>query len=247
MQPEATKANDKKQPKTAGKSTQQPRGQKVQPMPEPAPSPTPAWGSVAQTQPANRKSMAEIQKEEARAAAIAAMNREGTRSSSSGWANVAAARGGSTAWESGAAKSTPAAVLTNPSGVTPAVAGRSGQPLQTAQGKATGGTQQAGGASAAEEFGAAMSPSLERWCKDQMMKLNGSDDLTLVSFCMTLNDPSEIRQYLAAYLGSTPQVASFATDFINKRGLGSTKQQEEWESTVTTKKGRKSSKRTSGR
>jgi hypothetical protein len=32
----------------------------------------------------------------------------------------------------------------------------------------------------ADEFGAGVPPTLERWCKDQMMKLNGSEDLTLV-------------------------------------------------------------------
>ena len=83
-----------------------------------------------------------------------------------------------------------------------------------------------------------MSPSLEKWCKEQMQKINKTDDLTLVSFCMTLTDPEEIRQYLTTYLGSTPQVSSFATEFINRKG-GSQGKQEEWESTVTTKKGRK--------
>jgi hypothetical protein len=84
-----------------------------------------------------------------------------------------------------------------------------------------------------------MSPAMEKWCKDQMARLNGTDDLTLVSFCMTLNDPAEIRQYLTAYLGSTPQVNGFATDFIAKRGMGSAHKQEEWESTATGKKSRK--------
>jgi hypothetical protein len=83
-----------------------------------------------------------------------------------------------------------------------------------------------------------MSPAMEKWCKDQMSKLNGTDDLTLASFCMTLNDPVEIRQYLTAYLGTTPQVNNFASEFISKRGLGSQKQ-EEWESTATAKKTRK--------
>ena len=70
------------------------------------------------------------------------------------------------------------------------------------------------------------------------MKLNGTDDLTLVSFCMTLNDAVEIRQYLTTYLGSTPQVNNFATEFINKKG-GTPAKQEEWETPGSAKKGRK--------
>jgi hypothetical protein len=70
-----------------------------------------------------------------------------------------------------------------------------------------------------------------------MQKLNGSDDLTLIAFCMTLTDANEIRQYLQAYLGGGPKVSSFAAEFIVKRGLGH--KQEEWETPGSAKKGRK--------
>ena len=54
---------------------------------------------------------------------------------------------------------------------------------------------------------------------------------------MTLTDAVEIRQYLTAYLGTTPQVNNFASEFINrKNGKGS---QEQWESAGGSKKGRK--------
>jgi hypothetical protein len=56
---------------------------------------------------------------------------------------------------------------------------------------------------------------------------------------MTLNDGDEIRQYLTAYLGSTPQVNNFATEFINRKNGGKGKQ-DEWES--ATKKGSKKKK-----
>lgn len=205
--------------------------------------PAPAWGTNPSPK-TNAKTLAEIQKEEARKKAILAMQQQKAGVSSSGWANIAAARGGSTAWQSGAVKPTAAAVVTNPSASGVPIArsisrerqqavstsnSRTGRPVQQQQNTAS---------SAAEEFGAKMSPALEKWCIDQMMKLNGTDDLTLVSFCMTLNNASEIRQYLTAYLGSTPQVNIFATDFINKRGLGAPVQ-EEWETTGQVKKSRK--------
>lgn len=53
-----------------------------------------------------------------------------------------------------------------------------------------------------------MSPSMSSWASQQLKKINGKDDLTLLEFCMSLTDASEIRQYLAAYLGSTPEVGS---------------------------------------
>ena len=55
---------------------------------------------------------------------------------------------------------------------------------------------------------------------------------------MTLSDPVEIRQYLAAYLGSTPEVSNFANEFIHRKG-GNKANQEEWESADKAKKSRK--------
>jgi hypothetical protein len=212
-----------------------------------------AWGGLAKSKP--KKSMSEIQQEEARAAAlVAAMNKDNVpRQSSSGWANVAAT--GTGGWSSGSIKpGTAAAVTANvvavpgarpvpvsvqarpktqppaqPGGATRKVAPLSQQQRSSSSSSAT----------PADEFGATMSPALENWCKEQMQKINGSDDLTLVSFCMTLDDASEVRQYLTTYLGGTPQVNNFATDFINKRGLGGSNKQEEWETPGSAKKGRK--------
>lgn len=215
-----------------------------QPAAPPAKPAAPAWGGAAQANQ-KRKSMSEIQKEEARQAAVIAAQRGNQPRQSSGWANVAAT--GSSAWSGGAVKPTAAAVV----GQNPATAPGRGSAAQVggrsknagASGRKPTG-QQRGGASAsttaAEEFGTTMSPALEKWCKDQMVKLNGTDDLTLVSFCMTLNDATEIRQYLTTYLGSTPQVNNFATEFINKTQKGGPPpKQEEWETPGSAKKGRK--------
>ena len=51
-----------------------------------------------------------------------------------------------------------------------------------------------------------MPAAMSSWASQQLKKINGKDDLTLLEFCMSLTDASEIRQYLAAYLGSTPEV-----------------------------------------
>jgi hypothetical protein len=205
---------------------------------------TTAWGGVTASQPVSRKSMSEIQKEEARAAAVAAMNRQSAPTSSSAWANVAAARGGSTAWSGGEAKQQPTVVLPGSSvrqtGLVRAVSLQTSH-AATVNTQPTGSVQRANSVvvkaeAAIDAFGAKMPPTLEKWCKDQMQKLNGTDDLTLVAFCMSLTDADEIRQYLTAYLGSTPQVNSFATEFINRKG-GAKDKVDEWEPLV--KKGRK--------
>lgn len=228
---------------------------KAQPAPaapraDAAPSPTnaasasPAWGKASQS--LQRKSMSEIQKEEARAAALATMNRETSRSSGSGWANVAAAKGGTSGWVSGTVRTAPAAVLSRPgaSATAPSPhAPRGKNPTDVAAMNAQTASSQQSNAqnSPADEFGANMSPLLEKWCKDQMMKLNGTEDMTLCYFCMTLTDPNEIRQYLTAYLGSTPAVNNFATEFNRKRGITPPTVQEEWANMtpVTKKKGKK--------
>eukprot|EP00591_Stephanopyxis_turris_P011015 CAMPEP_0195515358 /NCGR_PEP_ID=MMETSP0794_2-20130614/6448_1 /TAXON_ID=515487 /ORGANISM="Stephanopyxis turris, Strain CCMP 815" /LENGTH=1362 /DNA_ID=CAMNT_0040643761 /DNA_START=213 /DNA_END=4301 /DNA_ORIENTATION=- len=217
----------------------------------PAPSaPVPlAWGGAAKSV-GRKKSMSEIQQEEARVSARRAKERAAqsmnsvTRSSSGGWANVAAS--GSTAWSANTVKpvSVGASVSSASSGVvTGAPVGasmqqvRAKQQAQVAAAQKQVSQQQRDSKKAVDDFGARMAPALESWCKEQLRKLTGSDDLTLVSFCMTLQDPDEIKQYLTAYLGSTPQVNTFAAEFVNRKG-GGKGQTEEWESAGGSKKGR---------
>jgi len=67
-------------------------------------------------------------------------------------------------------------------------------------------------------FGASgLSRDMAEWCSVQLKRINGSEDLTLIDFCMTLQSAGEIREYLAAYLGSNPQVSQFATEFIRRK------------------------------
>lgn len=238
----AEKAAPKPNKKAQGKQSEEQPAAVVRAA-SPAKPAAAAWGGAANQKP--KKSISEIQQEEARQAAIEAAQSGGApRQPSSGWANVAA---GTQGWSSG--------VVTKSAAPGPTVLGAGLRPSQT--GRAVSGgvqnqsplnrasplTQQqrsasnASGSTPAEEFGATLSPTLEKWCKEQMEKLTGSDDLTLIGFCMTLNDANEIRQYLQAYLGNGPKVNAFATDFINKRGLGN--KQEEWETPGSAKKGRK--------
>ena len=231
---ESTTKSDKKA-RASSKNSAQKSVEASAPAAAPA---APAWGGAANSKQ-TRKSMSEIQQEEARAAALLAAKRGSMPQSSGGWANIAA---GTSGWSSGTIRSGPttqnvtAAVGARPSQARPkqgqGVASRKVAPL-TQQQRASS----TASSTPAEEFGTSMPPALETWCKEKMVQINGSDDLTLVAFCMTLNDANEIRQYLITYLGNTPPVNNFATEFINKRGLGD--KQEEWETPGSAKKGRK--------
>jgi len=66
-----------------------------------------------------------------------------------------------------------------------------------------------------ETFGVmAMSEAMLAWCRSQLMNIAKNDDMTLLNYCYSLHDPSEIRAYLANYMGSTPEVSKFASEFI---------------------------------
>lgn len=243
------------QPKRSSKKEKQTKNVASAPIPIVAkpPSPTPvappllptapapvAWGGAAASKVTRKKSMSEIQQEEARVSAILArQNQSLSRNSSGGWANVAAAGGGSSGWSSGTVKQSVASGLVSAAPQATKTS-KSQQQMNQKQLPQQQANQQRSNAQskAVDDFGASMTPALESWCKDKMQKLTGSDDLTLISFCMTLNDPVEIRQYLAAYLGSTPEVSNFANEFIHRKG-GNKSSQEEWESADKAKKSRK--------
>lgn len=89
----------------------------------------------------------------------------------------------------------------------------------SAPSKSNGSTGTAG--SKSTDFGGKkMLPELEEFCLASMQKLNGTNDITLLQFCMTLKSAAEIREYLAAYLGSKPEVSQFATEFIRRKEGG---------------------------
>lgn len=257
-QPQTKPAKTKPSKKVATVVTPQPEKLSL-PIPAltPIPTPTPAWGGAGAGKITGRKkSMSEIQREEAKIAAEVAKQRGALTQtnpvvggSSGGWANIAAS-GGTSAWSGTTVIPSPAPVSTSISTLT--AVGNAGSGFQ--QGRSRQQTaantvqQQALNRSSTQktmdEFGAngKMSPMLESWCKEQMKKLNGTDDMTLVAFCMTLSDPIEIKQYITAYLGSTPQVNNFASEFINRK-TGNPRQ-EQWETTA--KKGRKKKGTVSG-
>eukprot|EP01035_Chromulina_nebulosa_P019019 gene19019-24839_t len=63
-----------------------------------------------------------------------------------------------------------------------------------------------------------MPTELAEWCTVQIKRFSNSAEIsTLLQFCYHLPSAGDIREYLSANLGSTPQVSQFATEFIRKR------------------------------
>ncbi|KAG7349392.1 GYF domain containing protein [Nitzschia inconspicua] len=241
--PSKSASNDKKG-KSGNKKTQQKNTEDTAALlsssQPPAPSPAtaaPAWGGAAAAKQ-SKKSMSEIQQEEARAAAIMAAKRGNMPQASSGWANVAA---GTTGWSSGAIRQAPtanaASIAPQSRAMNQSPAAQGGTSRKVAPLNQQTRSSSTASATPSEEFGAKIPPALESWSREKIYHINGSDDITLIAFCMTLDDANDIRQYFTTYLGSSPQVSSFANEFINKRGLGS--KQEEWETPGSAKKSRK--------
>ena len=48
--------------------------------------------------------------------------------------------------------------------------------------------------------GPTMSPGFRRWCVQEMIRLSGHDDTTLVDYCFTLQSPAEIRESMSGTL-----------------------------------------------
>lgn len=66
-----------------------------------------------------------------------------------------------------------------------------------------------------------MPAAVAEWCREQLRKMNQSDDLSLIQVCYSMQSAVDIREYLADYLGSTPQVSLFATEFIKRKSFPS--------------------------
>ena len=62
------------------------------------------------------------------------------------------------------------------------------------------------------------SDAFEEWCRDQMMELYGSDDISLLEFCRDLDD-SQILLYLQDLLGTSKRVTAFGKEFIRRKHM----------------------------
>ena len=98
-----------------------------------------------------------------------------------------------------------------------AVKQAAGKNKKKAESSGAGATSTDSGAGGAALGGVVMSSEMRAWCKAEMKKITGSDDLSLVEFCYSLESDAEIKEYLKMYLGSSEQVSAFAADFTLRK------------------------------
>ena len=212
---------------------------KLTPKPTPAPTSHPhtsvasPWGTPATVTKSNTsKSMRDILAEEERLAQERARANENAPTSSH-WMNIVAGN------------KVAAAAIPKPSrsvlGPVPASVLKSRQQIRAANGAPKPSSLQPEKDASFWNFGAAQSAGKEfasngaqvnssnafgsskissefmGWAVKQVKTIDSNANVTLLEYCASVEDPGEIREYLAAYLGSTPRVSAFATEFIQRK------------------------------
>ena len=59
---------------------------------------------------------------------------------------------------------------------------------------------------------------LNEWSKKEMLRLSGSDDISLLDFCIDLDD-SQVMACLQDYLGNGKDVIVFGKEFIRRKQM----------------------------
>lgn len=85
-------------------------------------------------------------------------------------------------------------------------------------GQSSGAPSSGSSVTSANAFGGShVSAEFMAWASKQLQGIDRNANVTLLEYCASVEDPGEIREYLAAYLGSTPRVSAFATEFIQRK------------------------------
>ncbi|ETK96511.1 hypothetical protein F441_00829 [Phytophthora nicotianae CJ01A1] len=203
---------------------------KAAPAPAPAAPAASPWGTPAVvTKSSASKSMRDILAEEERLAQERAKASENTPTNSH-WMNIVAGNKVAAAAIPKPSRSVlgpvPASVLKSRQQIRAANGAAKPSPPKTerdasfwnfgaAQKESTSTSAQVGTSNA---FGSKnVSSEFMTWALKQLKTIDSNADVTLLEYCATVEDPGEVREYLAAYLGSTPRVSAFATEFIQRK------------------------------
>ncbi|KAJ7514721.1 hypothetical protein O6H91_23G056500 [Diphasiastrum complanatum] len=60
--------------------------------------------------------------------------------------------------------------------------------------------------------------AFRQWCEAEIKKLTGSNDMTLLEFCVSLPSISEAEEYISHYLGNDDKTQAFKVEFSRRRG-----------------------------
>lgn len=200
----------------------------------------PAWGGSASSAPnSSNRSLKEIQEEEARRIALKQQQmqqqmqaqqqqqqaqqqqqqqQQQSRAPPGSWASTAAQPNNGDGWNiahkgrTNVSSSTPQAARSATKAKPVQAMSQARKPIM--QSTPSPDEQQAD-EDASVNFGKEMSRDMRKWCEGQVSKIGAT--MTLIEFCYSLEDASDIREYLRDYLGSTPQVSAFASEFIARK------------------------------
>lgn len=67
----------------------------------------------------------------------------------------------------------------------------------------------------------AMPSEMRDWCIKELRHFKVNADMTLIDVCYSTDSNVEIREYMSEFLGSTPQVSMFASEFIKRKDAAS--------------------------
>ena len=176
-------------------------GVKAAPTPA-ATSSGPAWGSAPAPAAASKGSLRDIMQEEETVEGIAPVKGGAASSNAPRKPLSWAAKAGSSGFSTAPAPAAAAAPRVAPRPVVSPVVAPA--PAASSVKKAA----PSGNKEKSDFGGKEMSKEFADWCGVQLKKLNGSDDITLMEFCMSLNSGVEVREYLSQYLGSSPAVST---------------------------------------
>jgi hypothetical protein len=169
--------------------------------------PKPAWSSVpaeVQSVPLKEIMKEEISQLQQKKEVHGSVQQEKVRGSS--WA----AKIGSKVEASPPVASPLQPVLSNPSSAAPSsVVGKAAGAPSDRQPVAVNSNKIVKSTDKSDFGGKRMSKELSDWCASQLKAIKGIEDITLMEFCMSLNSAVEIRETMASYLGSSPQVNDF--------------------------------------
>lgn len=57
----------------------------------------------------------------------------------------------------------------------------------------------------------------KQWCREQMVILTGSDDITILEFCMPMMSYEEVKDAVCEFIGTSSNVIKFVKEFYKRK------------------------------
>lgn len=57
----------------------------------------------------------------------------------------------------------------------------------------------------------------KQWCREQMVILTGTDDITVLEFCMSMTSYEEVKDVICEFIGTSSNVVKFVKEFYKRK------------------------------